>query len=312
MIGLYPALSPFRQGFLPVGDGHALHWELSGNVKGIPLVWLHGGPGSCASLLHRRFFDPERYLIIQYDQRGCGKSRATQSLVRNETDDLVSDLERLREFLGLKAWSVVGGSWGGALALAYAQQHSGRIEHLLLRSPFLCSPAEIDAFMNHPPTACLTYRRDLYDYVPDTRAETLLDFGYRVFCLEQDIALQSSLALSWARYEAAMNAYPDPAPELTLESGESLIPRYQVQCHYLFNKCFTTRDALLQPDALGKIDLILIHGEQDALCPVSNSEAIHAIVPDSKLIKLPGCGHDLATQGMQQALVSAIACWSSF
>lgn len=312
MTGLFPVLSPFRQGLLPVGDGHALHWELSGNIKGIPVVWLHGGPGSCASPLHRRFFDPERYLIIQYDQRGCGKSLATHALVRNETDDLVKDLELLREFLGLKGWSVVGGSWGGALALAYAQRYADRIEHLLLRSPFLCSPAEIDAFMHHPPAACLPYWQDLYGFVPDTRAETLLDYGYRVFCLEQDKALQSTLALSWARYEAAMNAYPDPAPELALETGESLIPRYQVQCHYLFNKCFTTRDALIQPDALGKTDLILIHGEQDALCPVSNSVAIHAAVPDSIMTRLPACGHELATPGMQQALLGAIARWSSF
>jgi proline iminopeptidase len=308
MIKLFPELSAFRQGWLPVGDGHALHWELSGNIRGKPVVWLHGGPGSCASPLHRRFFDPERFLIIQYDQRGCGKSRAVDPLLSNQTFDLVQDLERLREFLGLTTWSVVGGSWGGALALAYAQQYSARIEHLLLRSSFLCSPAEIDAFMNHPPASCLPQWQALNQQVPDTGTESLLDVGYRVFCLEHDVAVQSALALRWAQYESAMNAYPAAVPAWTLQTGESLITRYQVQCHYLFNKCFVTRDALLLPEALQKINLALIHGEQDALCPVNNSEAIHAIAPDSTLIKLPHCGHALDTQSMQQALLGAVAC----
>jgi proline iminopeptidase len=292
-----------------VGHGHTIHWELSGNNAGKPVVWLHGGPGSCASPLHRRFFDPERFLIIQYDQRGCGKSEAINPLVNNQTDELVQDLEQLREFLGLTSWSVVGGSWGGALALAYAQLYSARIEHLLLRSPFLCSPAEIEAFMNHPPAACLSQWHALNRQVPASSNESLLDFGYRVFCLERDVALQSALALRWAHYESAMNAYPEPAPEWALQTGESLIKRYQIQCHYLYHNCFVTRDALLRPDALKKIDLTLIHGEQDALCPVNNSDAIHAIAPDSRLIKLPHGGHELATQAMQQAMLGAVAGW---
>jgi proline iminopeptidase len=121
--------------------------------------------------------------------------------------------------------------------------------------------------------------------------------------------LQSALALSWAQYESAMNAYPDPAPEWALQSGESLISRYQVQCHYLYHKCFVTRDALLQPEALNKMKLTLIHGEQDALCPVDNSETIHTIALDSTLIKLPHGGHALGTQAMQQALLETVACW---
>ncbi len=310
MFELFPELLPSRQGWLPVGEGHALHWELSGNSKGIPVVWLHGGPGSCASPLHRRFFDPQRFLIIQYDQRGCGKSRALEALAHNQTQDLVADLEKLRQFLGLETWSVVGGSWGGALALAYAQKHSAHIEHLLLRSPFLCSPAEIEAFMSHPPAACMTPWQALHRHVPDTQAETLLQFGYRVFCLERDVALQALLALSWARYESAMNAYPESAPVLNLQSGESLISRYQVQCHYLFNQCFTTREVLLRPEGLKNIDLTLLHGEEDALCPVSNSQAIHALARDSKLIRLPHSGHELATPTMQQALLKAVASWS--
>ena len=306
MTQLFPELFSFRQGLLQLDHGHSMDWELSGNDKGKPVVWLHGGPGSCASPLHRRFFDPKRFLIIQYDQRGCGQSHAIDPLQHNQTNALVQDLEQLRAFLGLTAWSVVGGSWGGALALAYAQQYSAHIEHLLLRSPFLCSPAEVDAFMNHPPASCMPLWDALKRRVCDTGTESLLEYGYRVFCLEHDITVQSALALSWAQYESAMNAYPDPAPEWALQSGEALITRYQIQCHYLYHKCFVTREALLRPEALNKMNLTLVHGEQDALCPVNNSETIHAIAPNSTLIKLPHCGHALGTQAMQQALLGAV------
>jgi len=309
MIQLFPSPSPIRQGWLPVGDGHALHWEISGNIKGIPVVWLHGGPGSSSSPLHRCFFDPERFLIIQYDQRGCGKSRAQDPLVQNQTADLVADLELLRGLFGLSTWSVVGGSWGGALALAYAQKHSSVIDHLLLRSPFLCSATEIEQFMNHPPAACMPQWLALYKHLPKDSTESLLSFGHRVFCQEHDLASQSALALSWARYESAMNAYPEPAPEFLLQTGESLISRYQVQCHYLAHQCFVTRDDLLVAEPLNQLDMTLIHGQEDALCPVSNSLAIHAVTPGSTLIRLPGCGHELATQPMQQALLGAVAKW---
>ena len=306
---LFPDLNPIRHGWLPVGDGHSLHWEISGNLKGKPVVWLHGGPGSSASPMHRRFFDPDRFLIIQYDQRGCGSSRSVHPLEQNQTADLVEDLERLRQFFGLNTWSVVGGSWGGALALAYAQKYAFVVEHLLLRSPFLCSPAEIDHFMNHPPAACLTHWQALKSHLPLNSSESLLAFGHRVFCEQNNLVSQSALAMSWSQYESAMNDYPAPAQALQLDSGVSQIPRYQIQCHYLMNHCFVTQDALLAPDNLNRMDITLIHGEDDALCPVTNSEAILAVVPGAKLVRLPGCGHALGTQPMQHAMLGAIASW---
>ena len=248
-------------------------------------------------------------MIVQYDQRGCGKSRATHPLLKNETSDLVTDLELLRRFFGLSRWSVVGGSWGGALALAYAQKYSGVIDHLLLRSPFLCSGAEIDRFMSHPPAACLPQWQTLSSHLSQGSAESLLSFGHRIFCQEHDLTQQSALALDWARYESAMNSYPEPAPEFLLETGESLISRYQVQCHYLAHQCFVKREDLLVAEPLKQLDVTLIHGQEDALCPVSNSQAIQTVVPDSTLIRLPGCGHELATLPMQQALLGAVANW---
>ncbi len=307
---IFPGIAPFRQGWLAVGAGHEMHWELSGHPAGIPVVWLHGGPGSAASPLHRRFFDPNRFLIVQFDQRGCGKSRPAGLLSNNQTSDLVDDMESLRSMLGLKSWSVVGGSWGGALALAYAQRHPHVIEHLLLRSAFLCSAQEINQFMCHPPVACERALQQLMQQLPAGGQEDLLTYGHRVFCLEHDLRQQASLASAWAQYESAMNAYPQPEPYAELPPGETMVARYQIQCHYLANGCFVTREQLLAPEALRRLSLTLIHGEEDALCPLSNSHAILASVPAAHLIPLPDCGHELATIPMQNALLRVIAGWS--
>jgi len=308
-INLFPELSPFRQGWLAVGSGHEIHWEISGNPAGIPAVWLHGGPGSSASALHRRFFDPDRFMIVQFDQRGCGKSRPAGCLIENETSDLVSDIECLRSMLGISVWSVVGGSWGGALALAYAQRHRAAIAHLLLRSPFLCSAQEIDLFMRQPPRACQTSWARLMQTVPVSTNEDLLTYGHRIFCIEQDVVSQLALASVWVQYESAMNAYPEQIEEVEIAHPTDLIARYQIQCHYLFNACFVSKASLLATEGLEGLKLTLIHGEQDALCPIANSYAIAQAAPGARLIALAGCGHALTTRPMQLALLGEVAKW---
>ncbi|HBI82928.1 MAG TPA: prolyl aminopeptidase [Alcaligenaceae bacterium] len=297
-----------QQGWLDVGRGHGIHWQSSGNPDGVPVVWLHGGPGSASSPAHRRVFDPSYFHIIQFDQRGCGNSRPAGELEHNRTSDLVSDIEKLRHFLGISSWNVVGGSWGGALALAYAQQHPEMIRHLLLRSTFLCSVHEIDAFMKRPPESCREIWSDLMAHVPAT-GEDLLGYGYRVFCLENNKLEQAALALAWARYESALNAYPMTAPDFELTVGDSLVSRYRVQCHYLRHGCFTTREALLDPKALQGLDAVLVHGINDAVCPYENSLAIKRAMPQAKLVGIPDCGHDLTHPAMLAAVTRAIAQW---
>jgi proline iminopeptidase len=180
---------------------------------------------------------------------------------------------------------------------------------MLLRSSFLCSPQEITQFMCHPPAACESSWQQLMQQMPATGHEDLLTYGHRVFCLEHDQATQATLARAWAHYESAMNAYPFASPDFDMPAGEVMIPRYQIQCHYLANGCFVTREQLLAPEALRQLSLTLIHGEQDALCPLSNSHAIYECAPLAQLIRVPGCGHELAIPPMQDALLEAIAKW---
>jgi len=306
---LFPEAEPSRQGWLAVGDGHEMHWQASGNPEGRPVVWLHGGPGSCASPLHRRFFDPALFWVIQFDQRGCGRSRPAGAINQNETAYLISDIELLRTHLGVTTWSVVGGSWGGALGLLYAQTHPERVERMLLRSPFLCTWAEIENFMEHPPQGCQTRWQGLKTLVSDQAGQTILEFGYQVFCYGGDIQKQTQLAHAWASYEAAMNVYPAQAPTLSEFDATALIARYRIQSHYLSHRCFITQDILSQSQALAQIPLVLVHGELDALCPIENSMAIQRALPQTKLIRVAGGGHDLTDPGMLEATFVEIGLW---
>lgn len=307
---LFAETQPSSQGWLAVGNGHQLHWQASGNPEGRPVVWLHGGPGSSASPLHRRFFDPALFWIIQYDQRGCGRSLPAGEITHNETTDLIGDVERLREHLSLTRWSVVGGSWGGALALLYAQAHPERVDRMLLRSPFLCTQAEIDNFMEHPPEGCRERWESLQSQVPQAAQQNILAFGYRVFCLEQDVQQQVQLAQAWMAYEAAMNVYPAQAPTLGLTGNDTLIARYRIQSHYLWHRCFVGPNILAHSHLLSEIPLTLVHGDRDALCPFANSLDIQRAVPQAKLVRVSGGGHDLTDPGMLSATFQELAYWT--
>jgi proline iminopeptidase len=286
-----------------------LHWQASGNPEGMPVVWLHGGPGSSASPLHRRFFDPVLFWIIQYDQRGCGRSLPLGVIDHNETSHLIADIECLREHLSIPKWSVVGGSWGGALALLYAQAHPDRVDRMRCRSPFLCTQAEIENFMEHPSEECRERWDDLQSQVPKGAEQTVLEFGYRVFCLEKDVQKQVPLAQAWATYEAAMNVYPMQAPTIGLGDHEALIARYRVQSHYLWHRCFVGPNILAQTHRISEISLTLVHGDVDALCPFENSLAIQRAIPQATLIRVAGGGHDLTDPGMLSATFQALTCW---
>jgi proline iminopeptidase len=323
---LFPDALPARQAWLDVGAGHCLYFQTSGNPQGIPVVWLHGGPGSSSTAFHRRFLNPSKFWIIQFDQRGCGKSEPSGGIVANQTHDLISDIERLREHLGLARWHVVGGSWGGTLALIYAQAHPNVVSRILLRSPFLCTPLEIDNYMEHPPEACRDLWQLFKNQLPIAVGESMLACCHRVFCEEQDQATQTRIARAWVAYESAMNLFPkapsqsaqppQPAkPSQTADTNttadDALIARYRVHSHYLQYRCFVNGDLLAQPQTLRSLDLTIVHGEEDALCPFQNSLTIKQAVPQTRVVRVAGAGHDLSDKGVLAAMILEIERWAA-
>ncbi len=317
---LFPDARPERQAWLDVGAGHRIYFQTSGNPQGIPVVWLHGGPGSSSTAFHRRFLNPSKFWIIQFDQRGCGKSEPSGGIVANQTHDLVSDIERLREHLRLTRWHVVGGSWGGALALIYAQAHPNAVARVLLRSPFLCTQSEIDNYLKRPPEACRDLWRLFKDQLPIATGESKLACCHRVFCEEKDQATQGRIARAWATYESAMNMFPklpsqSAQPSQTAgthaTADNALIARYRVHCHYLKHGCFIDGEVLAQPQVLRSLDLTIVHGEEDALCPIQNSVTIKQIAPQTRLIRISGAGHDLSDKGISAATFAEIERWAA-
>jgi len=307
---LFPHAEPHKQGLLKLGDGHQMHWQASGNPVGVPVVWLHGGPGSSASPLHRRLFDPAKFLIIQYDQRGCGLSDSRGATQANTTPDLIEDIERLRQFLCVSQWHVVGGSWGGSLALLYVQSYSHVVEKVLLRSPFLCTASEIEGYMQSPPAQCLNLWQQIKKRLPPGSPETMLEFSYRVFCQEIDLPAQTRLAHAWVAYEAAMNSYPELAPKLGVLDDQALIARYKIQMHYLQHQCFVDQPILEHPQILQTLDLTLVHGDQDALCPFENSLTIQRAAPQAHLVRVAGVGHNMFDEQMLCAMLAQITNWA--
>jgi proline iminopeptidase len=320
---LFPKVLADRQDWLVVGESHRIYYQISGNRQGIPVVWLHGGPGSSSTAFHRQFLNPSKFWIIQFDQRGCGKSEPSGAIVANQTPNLIRDIERLREHLGLTRWHVVGGSWGGALGLIYAQSHPNAVSRVLLRSPFLCTQSEIDNYMERPPEACHERWQSFKNQLPITINESMLDCCHRVFCEEQDRAIQARIARAWATYESAMNLFPKaPSPPsqptqppqttaTQTTADEALIARYRVHCHYLKHGCFIDGEVLSQPQVLRSLDLTIVHGEEDALCPIQNSVTIKQVAPQTRLIRVAGAGHDLSDKGMSAATFSEIERWAA-
>lgn len=320
---LFPDARPERQAWLDVRAGHRIYFQTSGNPQGIPVVWLHGGPGSSSTAFHRRFLNPSKFWIIQFDQRGCGKSEPSGGIVANQTHDLISDIERLREHLGLARWHVVGGSWGGALGLIYAQAHPNMVSRVLLRSPFLCTQSEIENYMERPPEACRERWQSFKNQLPIVAGESMLACCHRVFCEEQDLALQLRIARAWATYESAMNLFPKApsqsvqptqppqTPDTHTTADEALIARYRVHCHYLMHGCFIDGEVLSQPQVLRSLELTIVHGEEDALCPILNSVTIKQIAPQTRLIRVAGAGHDLSDNGILSATFSEIERWEA-
>ena len=302
----YPPITPRRSGMLPLDDLHSMYWEESGNANGVPVVVLHGGPGSGTSPLHRRFFDPAYYRIVLFDQRGAGKSMPLGECRNNTTQLLIADIERLREMLGIAQWLVFGGSWGSTLALAYGQAHPYACIGFILRGVFLCTQAEIDWFLNGMgwffPQAHALF---VASVPPVERADLLAAYSRRLF--SDNSSENIAAARCWNRYESScLHLLPHPQEEQELDTPEIALSVGRLEVHYFRNAGFLAPDQLVRNVALlHHLPTVIVQGRYDVICPPATAWRLHQAWPQARLQMVDDAGHSAFEPGIEAALLAA-------
>lgn len=304
----YPPVEPYRTGFLDVGAGHRLYWEESGNPKGLPVIFLHGGPGSGTDPSHRCYFDPKAYRIILMDQRGCGKSTPHSSLSDNTTWHLVDDIEKIRHLLNIDRWVVFGGSWGSTLALAYAETHPTAVLGLVLRGIFLGRPKELHWFYQHGAHFLFPDEWEKFiDPIPQAERGHMLHAYYKQLT-SNDKATRMRAASAWTCWEGATLKLifdPEIFLQFTEDSHADAIAR--LECHYFINNCFFKTDNWLIENvgALRKIPAVIIQGRYDIICPMLSAWELHRAWPEAEFEVIKDAGHAASESGITDALVRA-------
>ena len=305
---LHPPIEPRRAGWLRVSPRHEIYWEESGNPRGKPVVFLHGGPGAGADPRARRFFDPTRYRIVVFDQRGCGRSRPHASLEDNTTWHLVADIEQLRAHLEIEHWQVFGGSWGSTLALAYAQAHPRRVSELVLRGIFMLRKQEIDWFYQQGASALFPDRwEDYVAAIPRGERADLLAAYYRRLT-SPNRATRVRAARAWSVWEAATSFLrPDESAIANWAREDFAVAVARIECHYFVNKGFLrTEDQLLRDvRRIRHIPAVIVQGRYDVVCPMATAWDLHRAWPEADFRLVPDAGHSAFEPAITHELVAA-------
>lgn len=305
---LYPPIDCYNSGKLKVSDRHEIYYEESGNPKGKPVVFLHGGPGGGSDPKQRRFFNPDRYRIILFDQRGCGKSTPYASLDENTTWDLVSDTEKLREHLGIAKWQVFGGSWGSTLALAYAERHPESVTELVLRGIFLLRKQEIDWFYQRGASIIYPDAWEKYiGHIPERERGDLLT-AYHKRLTSPDPQIRLATARIWSGWEGRTSKLiPEDEFAGHYEEDEFALAFARIEAHYFVNRGFLDSDDQLLRDVgrIRHIPGVIVQGRYDVVCPMESAWALHRAWPEAELIITPDSGHSAFEPPNSRALIAA-------
>ena len=305
MKDLYPPIEPFETRRLEVSAGHRLHVEQVGNPSGIPILFLHGGPGAGCESYHRRFFNPQAYRVVLFDQRGCGRSTPHASLEANTTWDLVNDIEAIRQTLGIERWLLFGGSWGSTLALAYAQHHPERVIGMILRGIFLCRDQEIDWFYQAGASQIFPdYWEDYIAPIPEAERGNFLQAYHRRLTGDNEIQRMAA-AKAWSIWEGrTASLHPNEAVVDFFSQPHTALSLARIECHYFMHQAFLRPNQLLEDATrLAGIPGVIVQGRYDLICPMVSAWQLHQAWPGSELMVIPDAGHSAAEPGIRAALI---------
>ncbi|MCU7947807.1 MAG: prolyl aminopeptidase [Candidatus Thiodiazotropha sp. (ex Cardiolucina cf. quadrata)] len=307
MKDLYPPIEPFASHTLSVDNNHQLYVEQVGNPDGIPVLFLHGGPGVGCESYHRRFFNPDLYHIVLFDQRGCGRSTPHASLIANTTWDLIADIEVIRRQLSIDRWLLFGGSWGSTLALAYAQTHPQQVTGLILRGIFLCRDEEIQWFYQSGASRVFPdYWVDFVTPIPEQERDDLLHAYHQRLTGENEITRMAA-AKAWSVWEGrTASLHPNQSVVGFFTDPHTALSLARIECHYFVNHAFLHPNQLLQEiGKLAGISGVIIQGRYDLICPMASAWELNQAWSDSELMVIPDAGHSAAEPGIRSALINA-------
>jgi proline iminopeptidase len=306
---LYPEIEPFDSGMLKVSDLHTIYYERVGNPEGIPVVFLHGGPGGGLIPIYRQFFDPKAFHVVLFDQRGSGRSIPHAELRENTTWDLISDIETLRERFNINKWYVFGGSWGSTLSLAYAITHPERPLGLILRGIFLTRRKELLWFYQYGASEIFPDYWERYrDEIPEEERGDFISAYYKRLTSE-DPKVRLSAAKAWSVWEGSTSKlFPDKNLMEHWENEHEALQLARIECHYFMNNCFfPTENYILENiNKIRHIPTVIVQGRYDIVCPMVSAWELHKAFPESELIVVPDAGHSISEPGITSALVDTM------
>jgi proline iminopeptidase len=303
---LFPPIEPYATGTIAVDGRHTLYWEQSGNPRGLPVAFLHGGPGAGATPTHRRFFDPSVYRIIIFDQRGAGRSSPLGELIDNTTKHLVEDIETLRRHFAVERWVVFGGSWGSTLALSYAETHPERCRALILRGIFLCRQVEIDWFLYGISNVFPEAWRAFAAGIPEDERGDLLTAYYRRL-IDPNPTVHMPAARSWSIYEGACSTLLPSADTVAAFGEERMaLGLARIEAHYFVNEIIPpAEDIVARIDRIRHVPATIVQGRYDMVCPIVTADELARSWPEAEYIVVPDAGHSAMEPGIRAQLVAA-------
>jgi len=304
---LFPEIEPYDKGFLQLSAPHRMYYEQSGNPNGVPVVFLHGGPGAGANSTHRRFFDPAFYRIVIFDQRGSGRSQPLGETRDNTTPLLIEDMETLRAHLGIERWFVFGGSWGSTLALAYAEHHPERVRGLALRGIFLCRKSEIQWFLYGLREFAPEAWRAFSGHIPEAEQGDLLE-AYWKRLVDPNPAVHMPAAKAWSVYEGSCSTLlPSPETVRAFSADALALGLARMEAHYFRNDIFLPENFLLRNiDKIRRIPSFIVQGRYDLVCPIRNADDRVRVWPEARYVVIPDAGHSAMETGTRAALVAGM------